>query len=159
VLDEAESSDLSDVPYRVSFEDGWHRLTRFERFRAVADIFRRYERDSDVFHVYSASWIPAAGHYRADGRVPIVATLHSYSLWCTNGDRIDGRCQLTCGVMPRLRHASTPPMRKLLSWPARALEQYVAFPWTQHVDHFLPNSPTTKRMPASTSRAARSFRS
>ena len=28
----------------------------------------------------------------------------------------------------------------------RALEQYVVFPWTRHVDHFLPDSPSTQRI-------------
>jgi glycosyltransferase involved in cell wall biosynthesis len=146
VLDEARSSGLADAPYPVCVEDGWHRATRFERLRAVADIMKRYERDTDVFHVYSADLIPAAGRYRSRGHVPTVATLNGYSLWCTNSDRIDGWCQRSCGVVQRLRHAQTTPTRKLLSLPVRALEQYVAFPWTRHVDHFLPDSPTTKRI-------------
>src|SRR5215510_5192813 len=89
VLDEAASSGLADAPYPISVEEGWHRATRFERLRAVSDILQRHERETDVFHIYSADLIPAAGRYRSQGRVPTVATLNGYSLWCTNSDRID----------------------------------------------------------------------
>lgn len=146
VLDKASSSGLADAPYPVSVEDGWHRASRFERLRAVASILERYEHDTDIFHIYSADLIPAVGRYRSRGNVPTVATLNGYSLWCTNSDRIDGQCQRSCGIVQRLRHAKTTPTRKLLSLPVRALEQYVAFPWTRHVDQLLPDSPSTKRI-------------
>lgn len=146
VLDEAGSTGLADAPFQVNVEDSWQRTTRFERLRAVSEILQRYEQDSDVFHIYSADLIPAAGRYRSRGRVPTVATLNGYSLWCTNSDRIDGQCQRSCGIVQRLRHANTSPTRKLLSLPIRVLEQYVAFPWARHIDQFLPDSPSTKRI-------------
>jgi starch synthase len=146
VLDAATSSGLENAPYRVSVEGGWRRAARFDRLRAVADILRRYERESDVFHVYSPEWAPSAGQYRSTGHLPTLVTLNGYTIWCTNSDRINGQCYRSCGLVQRLRHAPTAPMRKLLSVPTRTLEQFVALPWVQHVDHFLPVSPAVRRV-------------
>jgi glycosyltransferase involved in cell wall biosynthesis len=143
---EGNSPDAdADFPHPVTVERGWRRSTRFARLRAVADILRRYEHDTDVFHVFGPPWAPAGGLYRANGRVPTVATLNSYSLWCTNMDQMDGQCQKSCTIVQRTLHAPMPPLRKVLSAPARVLE-HLAFTWVRHIDHFMPNSPGTKRV-------------
>jgi glycosyltransferase involved in cell wall biosynthesis len=135
--------DHDAPPIRVTVEEGWDRAIRFGRIRAVAEILRRHEHDTDVFHVFSPAWVPAGGLYRASGRVPTVATLNSYSLWCTNMDLMDGQCQRGCGIVQRTRHAPMAPVRKLLSVPARALE-HLTFNWVRHIDHFMPNSTVTQ---------------
>ncbi|MGE3268399.1 MAG: glycosyltransferase family 4 protein [Chloroflexota bacterium] len=144
-LNGASARDGAELPGRVTVETGWQRSTRYGRIRAVADILRRHERDTDLFHIFSPGWAPAGGLYRADGPVPTVATLNSYSLWCTNMDQMDGRCQRHCTIVQRTMHAPMPPLRKALSVPARVLE-HRAFSWVQHIDHFMPNSPGTKRV-------------
>jgi glycosyltransferase involved in cell wall biosynthesis len=135
-----------DPPYTVLVDESWKRPTRFQRLRAVAEVLRRHERDTDVFHVFGPSWAPAAGLYRAHGAVPTVVTLNSYTLWCTNLGRMDGRCHRHCGLLQRTLHAPVARSRKIVSLPMRMLEHFVAVPWSRHIDCFLPASPATKRV-------------
>jgi glycosyltransferase involved in cell wall biosynthesis len=135
-----------DLPYTVVVDESWKRPTRFQRLRAVAEILRRHERETDVFHVFGPSWGPAAGLYRMHGAVPTVVTLNSYTLWCTNLGRMDGLCHQHCGLLQRTLHAPGAPSRKIVSLPMRMLEHFVAVPWSQHIDCFLPASPATKQV-------------
>ena len=135
----------NDLPYSVTVESGWQRSTRPARLRAVAEILARYESITDVFHVFDPEWVPAAGLYRRNGAVPTVATLNSFTLWCTDVGRMDGRCQRQCDLARRVLHAPTSPLRKLASLPVRVEEERSIFPAVRRLDHWLPNSPATKR--------------
>src|SRR6266496_2297006 len=146
VLETPRTADLADAPFPITVEQGWHRPTRTERLRVIADILRRHETDTDIIHVFDPELALAAGLYRARGRTPTVATLNSFTLWCTDLDQMDGECQRHCGLLERVRHARTSPLRKLMSLPVRVQEYVSVFPRLRHIDHFFPNSPVTQRL-------------
>src|SRR5688572_5676043 len=106
---------LPSLPYRVQEEVGWGGQTRFGRLSSISKVMHRLTPGTDVFHIYSPECALAGGIYRgAGGQVPTVATLYSYTLWCTNVDRMNGRCHQRCGAAQRVLHSSTSPLRRVL---------------------------------------------
>jgi len=138
--------DASAVPYRMT-QLGWHGGARLAQMRMIRSVLERYAGEADVFHLYEPHLALGGGLYKArGGRVPVVATLNNYQLFCTDLDRIDGQCHRGCNIVTRVRHAPGSLPHRLAAAPLKLYDQVIGFPQVARLDRLLPDSPVVEQI-------------
>jgi glycosyltransferase involved in cell wall biosynthesis len=133
------------LPYRVT-SLSWSG-SRFAQMRLVDHILQEETSETDLFHIYEPHLAFGGGRYRQHGgQRPVVVTLNSYQVFCTNLALIDGRCHRSCGVTKRLLHSPSSLAGKARSVPVRLYEHFAGFQHVNAVDQFLPDSPAVERI-------------
>lgn len=106
---------------------------------------KRYEAQTDIFHLSQADLAPSGGLYRKwGGKVPVVASLNHYP-FCTNHARMDGLCHSGCNLWKRIQHHPK-GFFQASSLPLRFLESLGTLRWTKYVDKLLPDSSATGKI-------------
>lgn len=75
----------------------------YYRHKRTYDILEQFAGETDLFHLFSPSLIPAGIDFRADHSTPVIARLNSYP-FCTNRALMDGECHQSCTVWKKYRH-------------------------------------------------------
>jgi glycosyltransferase involved in cell wall biosynthesis len=122
-----------------------HTGPRWASAQALRQLLVQLEAEADLFHLYNPGFLFGGGLYRSQGgQRPVVATLNSYQIFCTNIEMMRSNCHRSCSVFKRVAHSDLGPGRKLISLPTRIWETYAGFPLIQHVDQLLPDSALLK---------------
>lgn len=108
-------------------------------------IFREFESDTDIYHVFSPIISPYAGYYRRKGgSVPVFCRMNQYRSLCSDVSKMDGECHNQCGVQKLFLHSKETFPNRVLRLPFYYLQSKKYTEWMNSADTHYAISPAVK---------------
>ncbi|MEK7642702.1 MAG: glycosyltransferase family 4 protein [Patescibacteria group bacterium] len=118
-------NNLISLPYKVIEENVYPTKLKFFAFhKAVADIMKKHENETDIYYVDGHVFWFAAGLYKSRGGKPVMAHIEHY--------------HFPTGLMP------VSFFKKIKLAGLKLFEKYCLSYWTKKIDLFVPVSPVTR---------------
>jgi len=142
----AHENDLPEErPYRV-VEKPVTDNSRTGDARQIYELFKMYEKEFSLFHVFNPAILPVAGMYRYQNTVPVVGRLNNFDNFCTNTALMDGECHKNCTVSRKFLHQNATKVSKIANIPKYAFDTF-ALPWLlNQTDRLFAVSPQTSQI-------------
>jgi len=142
-LNPKKNALTGDHPFTVIEAEPGRLGTRLGTHEQVYRVLERYERETDVYHVFAPNLLPGAGLYcTRDPATPVVGRLNNYNMFCVNTNRMDGECYRNCSVRAKFAHQDAGVGKRLAKLPLYASRTYVEPRLLNGVDRLFAISPT-----------------
>lgn len=102
--------------------------------------------DYDIIHIFNPSLLPIIGSVADQLNCSTVGRLNTYSLFCTNLQKMNGECHSSCGVINKFRHDSDSISAKTQNLPRYISQTYIEPKWASKIDRFFAISPAVKNI-------------
>lgn len=133
-----------DVPYEVVPRPMGHQ----SRIVAAKEIYQLIEEEgkiADIIHIFDPSLVPLGGLYRyRGGDRPVVGRLNTYTMFCSNSDKMDDKCFQSCSIQSKFAHDDASFRSKLTSLPKYVFDTHTAPRLVNSVDTLFAISPAVK---------------
>lgn len=117
--------------------------TKINLIPNIYKIFKKFENDTDIYHVFNPYYLPVAGIYSHNSTTPVVGRLNAYSGFCTNPSRMDDACFQNCTLKKKVAHNSQSSLKNLIQLP-QILYQHISDKPMNYVDSLFALSPAIK---------------
>jgi glycosyltransferase involved in cell wall biosynthesis len=103
--------------------------------------------ETDLFHVFTPTFLPAAGLFRKrDGSTPVVGQLNTYTMFCANMDRMNGECHRNCNIRAKFAHQDASIAKRIAKIPFYTSRTYAEPQLSNALDGYFAVSPAAKRI-------------
>jgi len=142
--------EKNDFPNNLPFKvDTSHAKfgTRIGSLVHAYQAMSEYAADTDVFHVFSPTLLPAAGYFRKQNdTTPVVGRLNTYTMFCVNLNRMNGDCHRNCTVRSKFAHQDASFRKRLAKVPFYASRTFIEPKLSGNLDAYDAVSPAVKEI-------------
>jgi glycosyltransferase involved in cell wall biosynthesis len=138
----------NDLPERYPYEVVENILKDKNKIKSIPNIykiFKRFEEDTDIYHVFNPYYLPVAGIYAHNSETPVVGRLNAYSGFCTNPGQMDDECFQNCTLKKKVAHNSQSSIKNLIQLP-QILYQHISDKPINYIDRLFALSPAIKEI-------------
>lgn len=136
-----------DVPYSIKSGVDRRFRTRLGTQETYARMMAKYDKITDIFHVFTPTAITGAAWFcRRSESSPVVARLNEYRMFCVNQDQIDGQCYEHCTVTKKFLHDEDTLIRRIGKLPLQASRTYLEPHLAANIDAYFALSPAVREV-------------
>ena len=144
-LEPSENTYPDDIPFDVI---GSHAKygTRMGALKHAYRAMSEKAAETDLFHVFSPTLLPAAGYFRQRNEIPVVGRLNTYTMFCVNMDRMDGQCHRNCTIRAKFAHQNASTLKRIAKIPFYTSRTFIEPKLSGNLDAYFAISPAVKEI-------------
>jgi len=136
-----------DYPYRVLTPPEPKFGTRHGVLDQVYRGLLDQDETADLYHVFTPQLLPAAGYYRKrSDSIPVIGRLNTYSAFCVNMSKMDGKCHKSCNIRSKFAHQDASLLKRIGKLPFYASRTYIEPKFNAALDRYFAISPAAKKI-------------
>lgn len=135
----------NQIPDNRSYTFSDQNLAGDSRIQTIKQTLSALEQvESDLIHVFAPGLAPIAALFARSSQIPVVCRLNTYSLFCSNTNKMNDHCYLNCSLSNKVRHASGGARTKVRNFPKFIFDDLFAPHLIKYIDQFFALSPAAR---------------